>query len=1059
MKRGLLFSISGLMIAGALFWMGTATDSDYYEPRQESLESLSAKGYSQYMNSLRANPLTGQIEEADVIAARQQLEQVAKTGSSLNLQWNFVGPDDVGGRTRAILFDKDNPSIMYAAAVSGGIFRSPNGGRSWVPVDDLMDNLAVVSLAQGADGTIYAGTGEDMYYFASGAGTGGIQGAGIFSSSDGGQTFTQMSSTDPVANPNQGWTAVGKIATDPSDASRIYAATGDGLKISSDGGASWTTELGSGEAQDLVVTKSGAVWTKVGNRIFKSTDGSAGSFNEMTVTGAGGVDRNTTIWRTFSRMRIAVSPTDEDYVYVLVCDNSNFDRVYQSTDGGTTWNTIGSRSALLNMVNQAPFAVLIGVDPTNKERIIVGGLTLWEWSQRDGWFQIASQARALTNLYVHVDLHDIQWHPTDSNTVYVTNDGGVFKSINNGITWTEENKGYGSSQFYDIAVGFDGKITGGTQDNGTIFIDPHTPLPKSGTRTIGITQPSGQVVDGDGGNTEISHLDQEVMFKAMQYGRLGRSINSGDEYSYFYGSRMAGRYNAFSAAFADFVTPFTMWEKLDDPNSEDSITFTADTINLSIGFGNGNNRYSGQFTKPQSSTKFVAESFSVTSGGQTCVSDASGNLSGDGTGTFDAVTGLFTVEFTNGTALEVRSKVATSYDPGAIIVVESETGAIPITTTIPNGLNPTDTFLVQDPVQSMFAVGLTAYDNPSQPGNRGGGVWMARDVLSNRTATPEWWHIGALQNNEIPSCMAFSYDGDVLYVGTSAGRVYRFSNLTNARSEEDADVDIDYLVNPPAPSNHVIDTRVIFVQTNRAVTNVIPDTENPDRLIITLGNYGANNHVYFTDNATSPTLTTNNFSVKDGNLPNIPVYDAVFNYNDVSGGQVILGTEFGTFSTDDINAGSVTWTQDISGFANVPVFDLHQTRTIRYDLVSNTDFEGAIYAGTHGRGIFKTGTTADYVGIEEPNEVEAPASINALGLFPNPASTEVNVELNLEQRSDVQITVRDMSGKLVRSISLNDLAAGTESVGINVSGLKNGNYIVSVIKGQEVQTGKMVVRH
>lgn len=1059
MKRGLLFSISGLVLAGAMIWMGTTPDTNYYEPREMSQDEASARGYAAYMNGLRANPLTGEVEEADVIAARQQLAILSKSNaSSLNLQWNEMGPTNMGGRTRAILFDKDNPSQMWAASVSGGIFSSPNAGRSWIPVNDQMENLAVVSLAQGADGSIYAGTGEDMYYGASGSASGGILGDGIYKSTDGGLNFTQIPSTDPSTNPGQGWVAVGKIACDPNNASRVYAATSDGLKISNDGGATWTNELSNGEARDLVVAPSGEVWAKVGNRIFTSTNGAAGSFTEVTVNGSG--DRATNIYRSFSRMRIAVNPSDENYVYVLVCDGSSFDRVYQSQDGGSTWNTIGERSALLSMVNQAPFAVLLGVDPYNPERIIVGGLTLWEWSRDRGWFQIASQSSASTFFYVHVDLHDIQWHPTDSNTVYVTNDGGVFKSENSGVTWTEENKGYATIQFYKMAVGFDGVMTGGTQDNGTIEIDPHTPFPQNGNRTIGIVQPSGQTVDGDGGYTAISHLDQEVMFKARQYGQLGRSINSGDEYSYFYGNTMAGRYNSFSFAFADFVTPYALWEKLEDRNSIDSIVFSADTINLSIGFGNGSNRYSGQFTKPQSSTNLKAESFSVFAGGQTVVSDASGTLSGDGTGTFDAVTGQFTVDFNNPTALEIRAKVATSYDPGALITIPSLTGEIPISETLVNGLNPSDTAMIQDPVQSMFAVGLTAYDNPSQPGNKGGGVWMARDVLSNRTQTPEWWHIGALADGEVPATMAFSHDGDALFVGTSAGRVYRFSNLTNARTEDSADVDINFLVNPPAPSDHIIDTRVIFNQGGRAITGITVDTEDPDRLIITLGNYGANNHVYYTEQARSANLNTFGFTLKEGNLPGVPVYDAVFNYNDATGGEVIIGTDLGVFSTSDITANTVVWTQDNNGFANVPVFDLLQTRTIRYDLVSNTDFEGAIYAATHGRGIFKTGTTADYVSIDEAPVVEQKvADQTVLELYPNPAQDQINLSLNLENRSDVKINVRDLSGKMVKAISLNGLAADTEEISLSVGNLKNGTYIVTLINGNDVKTGKLIVKH
>lgn len=1062
MKRKLLFSLGGIMMLGALAWIGVPSiNQEYYSERTSDSQADDANGSAAHLHRLRMNPATGKIDQADVIAARKATQELAlnKQNASIGLNWEEIGPNDMGGRTRAILFDNSDSSRMWAASVSGGIFRSPNGGRSWIPVNDQLKNLAINSMTMAANGDIYAGTGEDMYYFASGRGSGGILGDGIFKSTDGGQSFAQIASTDPASNPGQGWGAVGKMASDPTDANRIYAATGDGLKVSDDAGASWTDAIpAGGEALDLEVTQSGAVWVKEGQFIYYSASGDAGTYTEKTVSLAGGVDPNTNIPRNTSRMRIAVAPSNEDYVYVLTTSGGSMERLYQSTDGGTTWNTIGTASALLNPINQVPFAVAIGVDPKNEKRVMIGGLTLWEWSEGNGWFQVASQSSGSFNFYVHVDIHEIVWRNDQPNTIWVTNDGGLFKSENDGFSWTEENKGYATIQYYFMDVGFDGQILGGTQDNGTILIDPKAPLPKAGTRTIGITQPNGSTVDGDGADVEISHLDQEVRFKSRQYGQMGRSIDKGGEYSYFYGPRMASRYNQFSSAFADFTAPFELWEELNDRNSIDSIEFSADTLRTSIGFGNGGVAYSGTFNKPQSATKFKAESFRIFTSSLEVVSDANGVLSGDGTGTFDAATGQFSVNFTNGTNLEIRASVAVRYDAGALINFESLTGEIQLVDTLQNALEPGQSVKFQDPVQSMFAVGLTAFNNAGEPGNLGGGIWMARDVLSNRTAIPEWWHIGAMSEGQTPTEMTFSPDGDVLYVGTSSGRVYRYSNLINARTEESADVDIDFLVNPPAPSTAVVESRIIFSQSNRAVTGIAIDYNDPDRLIITLGNYGGNlNHVYYTEQARSASLTTSNFIVKDGDLPNLPVYDAVFNYNDPSMGQVVLATDLGVFSTLDITASSTSWAPDNNGFANVPVFDLLQTRTVRYDLVNNEDFEGAIYAASHGRGIFKTSTTADYVGVKEQKLVDNSAVKTGLEVYPNPAQNQVSVALDLKNRSDVKITVRDLSGRLVKTLSAKSLPAGTESLNMDVSTLKTGTYIVNLLVDNESRTAKLIV--
>tara|TARA_R110002050_G_scaffold265186_1_gene406178 strand:+ start:4419 stop:7610 length:3192 start_codon:yes stop_codon:yes gene_type:complete len=1061
MKRKILFSLSGIMMIGAIAWIGFPADKvEYYQERTGMSESNSAAGSAQYLHRMRQNPLTGEIEQDDVIAARQATQQLAlnKTNAAIGLVWDEMGPTDMGGRTRAILFDRANSSRMWAASVSGGIFHSPNAGRSWIPVNDQLKNLAINSFCMAANGDIYAGTGEDMYYFASGTRSGGILGDGIFKSTDGGQTFTQLPSTDPASNPGSGWGAVGKMEADPTDPNRIYAATADGLKISDDAGASWADAINaSGEALDLTINSVGAVWVKQGQSIYYSPSGDAGTYVEKTVTPD--PDRSTTINRTFSRMEVAVAPSNDDYVYVLVSNGLNFDRVYQSTDGGNTWTTIGTASPLFSPVDQGKFAMAIGVDPKDEERIMIAGLTLWEWSKDNGWFQVATNIRAVPSFYVHADIHEIVWRKDQPNTIFVTHDGGISKSENDGFTWTEENKGYATIQYYNVAIGLNGEMLGGTQDNGTILINPNDPLPKSGSRTVGIVQPNGNTVDGDGGFTALSHLDSEIWFKAMQYGRLGRSIDAGNEYSYFYGPRMAARYNAFSFSFADFVTPYKLWENLNDRNSTDSIRFSADTIKTSIGFGNGGGTYNGTFIKPQSAAKFKAESFKIFTASQEVVSDANGVLSGDGTGNFDAATGQFNVSFATGTNLEVRASVAVRYDAGALINFKSLTGEISLVDTLKASLEPGQSVMFQDPVQSMFAVGLTAYNNAGEPGNLGGGVWMARDVLSNRTATPEWWHIGNLAEGQVPSCMTFSADGDVLFVGTGSGRVYRYSNLTNARSEESADVDINFLVNPPAPSTAVVEEKLIFNQNNRSITSIAIDHEDADRIIVTVGNYGSNfNHVYYTDQATKPTLGNSDFVAKDGDLPKLPVYDAVFNYNDASGGQVILATDLGIFTTTNFNASSVSWAPDNNGFANVPVFDLLQTRTVRYDLVNNEDFEGAIYAGSHGRGIFKTGTTADYVSVKEDKLVNnTKLDETVLEVYPNPAQNQVSINLNLNNRSDVKVTVRDLSGRLVKTLSAKAVPASTESLRMDVSSLKTGTYIVSLINGNESRTAKLII--
>lgn len=1044
MRKGILFSgLSAVMLIGAIVWFGnTASNKEYYQPRSVE-HAEGADGAASYLARIRANQVTGTIDPADYRQAHQQVSAMAKNKQgNLNLQWSFEGPDNLGGRSRAFIFDKDDPSIMYMGSVSGGLYKSTNGGRSWNPIGDAMDNLAVVSLTQAANGDIYVGTGEGMYYASSGLKVQGILGNGIYKSTDGGQTFTQLSSTLPngVSSP---WTAVGKLESDPNNANRIYAATRGGFYVSDDAGATWTAGVsGSGICRDMTITPSGNIWLKQGLRSFKS-DASGSNFTEIS----GGV-----LPRTGSRMRFAVSPQDENYAYAIEVDgNGRFAAAYQTTDGGATWKTIGTFNLLLNPHNnQGNYNNAVAVDPKDKERILVGGVELWEWSENEGWFQIATLSRFSQSFYVHADNHEIKFHPTDQNKLFVANDGGLFKSTDNGFTWTMENKGYGTIQFYGIDVNYRKQILGGTQDNSNILIDPTQPLPTSGLR----------VFSGDGGQTALSDLDPEIAFLESQYGNMVRTVDGGSSFGGFFSPRVTnlrGSAIGVSQSFADFVAPMALHETMSDEKSADSIRVGADTITANI-FGNGGTSYTGNFFKQYSSIKFDAASFTATTGSQVVVSDAQGNLSGDGSGTFDANTGTFNVTFNTPTSLPIRFESATRFDAGAVIQLESLTGEIPFTDTLTNGLNPGEEVMIQDPIGSLFAIGITAYDDPNKPLNQAGGVWVTREALSDRNnSTVEWWHVGKMNDEERPVAMSISGDGDRILVGTNEGRVYMISNLDNARSEETADIDYDYSTGNPIPSNAVVQQKVVFSRFGRAITSCSFDPDDNSRIIVTLGNYGNNDYVYYTDQGNNPNLSSGMFDDITGNLPDLPVYDALFNYKDASDGQVILGTDLGIFATSDVDAATVNWTVENGSFPPVPTFDILQTRTVRYDLVSSQDFEGSLYVGTHGRGAWKSNTTAGYIGIEDEPVAEPKKVAPVLGLYPNPAKKYVNVELDLSEKSDVELTIRDLTGKLVKRISVNGVSRHTPSLEISVEGMKTGNYIITAFDGKTSRSGKLVV--
>ena len=104
--------------------------------------------------------------------ARAQMKQSASerrlrsdAAGSDDLKWDCLGPTNVGGRTRTLVIDPTDPNVMYAGGVSGGVWKTTNGGAGWDAIGDELVNLAVNSLAMDPRDhhTLYAGTGEGYF--------------------------------------------------------------------------------------------------------------------------------------------------------------------------------------------------------------------------------------------------------------------------------------------------------------------------------------------------------------------------------------------------------------------------------------------------------------------------------------------------------------------------------------------------------------------------------------------------------------------------------------------------------------------------------------------------------------------------------------------------------------------------------------------------------------------------------------------------------------------------------------------------------------------------------
>ncbi|MCX8021099.1 MAG: hypothetical protein N2747_11465, partial [Chitinophagaceae bacterium] len=168
------------------------------ETYSESSSGLELAMYQEFR--MTRDPMLNYVPRERLAEARAYTERISNmiwTGGRLSsLTWQERGPDNVAGRTRAILIDKRDPSgnTVFAGSVSGGIFKTTNflsTSPTWTKVNDFLPNLAISNIVQDPlyPDTLYATTGEGWFNIDA------VRGAGIYKSTDGGNTWSVMPST------------------------------------------------------------------------------------------------------------------------------------------------------------------------------------------------------------------------------------------------------------------------------------------------------------------------------------------------------------------------------------------------------------------------------------------------------------------------------------------------------------------------------------------------------------------------------------------------------------------------------------------------------------------------------------------------------------------------------------------------------------------------------------------------------------------------------------------------------------------------------------------------
>jgi len=470
-----------------------------------------------------------------------------------DVRWRFIGPFDVGGRCTDVAVPKGSRTVFYAAAATGGIFKTANAGTTWEPIFDDMPTLSIgdLAVAESDPNIVWAGTGEANIFRASEAGL------GVFKSTDAGKTWKHMGLEATYT--------IARVVVHPSNPDIVYvAATGHewtynpdrGVFKTTDGGATWQKVLTVNEkvgANDLVMdpqnpdTLYAATWNRIRRRwsdpvpggedgLFKTTDGG----KTWTPINTGLPDTNFT-----GRIGIDLCRTKPSTLYAYVDNHmpgteakagelDSYGRprqrgivgaeVYRSDDSGASWRKASPPGMERFGGTYGWVFAQIRVDPNSPETIYIMGLGLSK--STDG-------GKTYQNLYaagLHGDHHGLWIDPGDSDHLINNNDGGVNVSYDGGKTWRDFHEGIPCVQFYNVAFDFSTPfwVYGSVQDQGTYrglipLMKPAAGAP-AGRRRFGATQPKWETAPGGEGTIiAIDPTDPDTVYSSSFYGRLERS--------------------------------------------------------------------------------------------------------------------------------------------------------------------------------------------------------------------------------------------------------------------------------------------------------------------------------------------------------------------------------------------------------------------------------------------------------------------------------------------------------------------------------------------------------
>lgn len=558
---------------------------------------LTKKARSEYFQQMLRDPDTGKIPQnirkrelayAATLPGRHTTAGKSVTGA--NITWFEAGPNDVGGRTRALAVDRTNSNTILAGGVAGGIWKSTDRGGTWELKSDptLLSGVTYISQdpRPGQNAVWYAVTGEFTGSNSDRGRRAPLYGEGLFTSTDNGESWTQLISSEDPTRLDSPFDIGLKVLVSPTTGSIFTASQAFGIQRLQSPTATPEGILGTEsfpEWADFDIASDGSIIAVTSRGINPNPADPPGVFYSTD---------NGTTWQDITPVAFPAEPQRSVVAFAPSSPNTAYMWTFTGVTTPST-NSFGEeevsqfyvftlpsgvsedRSSNLpqfggdvgDLYTQNNYDMVIAVNPNDENDVFIGGTNLYR--SRDG-FATAITPQDIAKTWVggyaivnnasqyqdhHPDQHALFFDPQEAGVLWSGHDGGLSMTANinattNFIDWQDKNNGYNVTQFYHVSISpeaGDNRILGGTQDNGTPTVQFNSSM-QGGS-------PSLEVTGGDGGH---SYLGESYGISSSQQGKLFE-LN----YTRTGAILFAGSLTPPQASNQLFITPFAV-DQLDE---------------------------------------------------------------------------------------------------------------------------------------------------------------------------------------------------------------------------------------------------------------------------------------------------------------------------------------------------------------------------------------------------------------------------------------------------------------------------------------------------------------